>query len=617
MKHNIKKNIKKTKKQIKFSNIIIKILIIVFLIFGATLIIEDTFSNKISLLAITEDSAGNTHDGSIINLTLQIKPGTGQIYTNLNTLEEIDTQISIINSQKIACTLFQLDCHKYDFYYTFEGSALVLKGPSASSAIGILVAKTIKHETIDNQTVITGALNSGGIITNVGGIEQKIQVAKQNGFTKVLIPIYSQYNQTENISGIQIIEVIDIIDAYNNFNGKTYELKTQPINKTNYQNLMQQLGNDMCQRSQELKTQINTSSIEENSSLQKNLNQTQESYNSSLQALTSENYYSQGSFCYNSNINSRIIIETQKNLSIEQRDEQLKQLQDELNIKYVTLNSQTYKQNIQTMNDFYVYLILIDRIEEARDYVDEALKLDLNKTKEIDLTNSSTNLTLTLNQKQNISQIKEQKELLNSYAIERYHTVKLWEKMIENQGEQITFTDETIDEACTKINREITIKSELLQNYNFNLFNTQINKQLQLSKNPFENKYLCIYTGLELSGKINTVLNGISLNENNTQNYTQQILNITQSRITLNSNADFPLIPYIYYEYATDLEKQQDYSSSMLYSNYALSYTDLNLYIETQQQPKYTLTQMLHDLFKLDALSLIFIGALLTILGFI
>ncbi len=157
---------------------------------------QQSYENNISLLAVTEDSNGNPAGGSIVELNLLIKPGTGQIYTNLNTIEEIDTQISIINSQKVACNLFSLDCENYDFFYNFKGSALILKGPSASSAIAILSAKTMKREKIRDDVVITGSLNAGGVIGNVGGIDEKIEIAEQLDFKKAIIPVFSDYNES-------------------------------------------------------------------------------------------------------------------------------------------------------------------------------------------------------------------------------------------------------------------------------------------------------------------------------------------------------------------------------------------------------------------------------------
>ena len=61
-------------------------------------------------------------------------------YIETNSMQQIDTQVSITNSQKIACETFQLNCNYYDFYYNFKGISSVLKGPSASSAIAIITA---------------------------------------------------------------------------------------------------------------------------------------------------------------------------------------------------------------------------------------------------------------------------------------------------------------------------------------------------------------------------------------------------------------------------------------------------------------------------------------------
>jgi predicted S18 family serine protease len=148
----------KKKQKIKLPKYIvaIKVLIIVALVLSFYHV-KQSSSNTISLLAVSEDQFGEVTTGSIIKLHLTTKPGSGKINVNLNTIQEIDTQISIINSQKIACELFSLDCESYDFFYDFEGSALVLKGPSASSAIAVLVAKTLNKEKLDNNTVITGS----------------------------------------------------------------------------------------------------------------------------------------------------------------------------------------------------------------------------------------------------------------------------------------------------------------------------------------------------------------------------------------------------------------------------------------------------------------------------
>ncbi|MDA3855283.1 MAG: hypothetical protein PF569_03425 [Candidatus Woesearchaeota archaeon] len=605
----------KKKKSLKFSItiILIKILIVGFFVFGFYYT-NNSFENDISLLAVTEDSNGNAVGGSIINLNLRIKPGNGQIYTNLNTIEEVDTQISIINSQKIACDLFALDCNEYDFFYNFEGSALVLKGPSASSAIAILTAKTVKKQPIIDEVVITGALNSGGIIGNVGGVDEKISIAQELGFRKVLIPVFSSYD--ENVTYfIEIVKVIDVIEAYNNFNNQThYDLKTQTINNSNYKRVMENLGQKMCDRSLNLINDIDFGIIKDNSSEDSSKEIADNSYNSSKTAKINENYYSQGSFCFNANLNYKALLETQKNLTLDDRNTELNALKSKVNLKYVEISSDGYLSKIKTINDFYVYLLLIDRIEESREFLKIAEDIEENN---LISTNSNINISdlaeIDILTKE---EINSQKTRLYSYASERFYTVELWEELIINNGDRVKFNDKTISDACVKINREISIKSQLLNNYGFGFLNEEIGEQIGLGE-PFSNKYLCIYKGLELNGKINTLLNSMGINDEDQKNYTKELLEITNSRLNHNTNGDFPLIPYIYFEYSKDLFEQDDLSSSMLYSNYALSYTDLNIYLEKEVTRKSYFNTIIVELFSGNNESLVFLGALLVLLAFL
>ncbi len=609
---------------------IIKLLLISIFIYGYYHI-NNSFENQISLLAVSENQNGETLSGSIVKLNLKTKPGTGQVNVNLNTIQDIDTQISIINSHKIACDLFELECGKYDFHYDFEGSALLLKGPSASSAIAILTAKTINNIKISNDTVITGSLNSGGVIGIVGGIEEKVKTAKEKGFAKVLIPAFSQFNETEKYD-IEIVKVLDIVEAYNQFNQDYYELKTYPINTSGYKKNMKILSEELCSQSNLLKTQINISNISNSSREMNYLKSGEKNYNYSFDAFENENYYSVGSFCYNANLNFRLIVESQKNLNIEEMDSQIDILHEKIIQKSNDINKKEYIETIKTINDFYVFLLLNDRLEEALDFIKEAKKNNLDLSKEYQqiliISNQSNNINITQNNTINISErekellerienLKKQeeirKEMQYSYAIERLQTVYLWEKIIVNSGNDIQFNNEIIENSCNRIIRELNIKSELLANYNVNIFDNEIIK-INSYKSSSSNQYLCLYQGIELIGKINTMLNSYSGSDNETKEFTNKLLNFTYSRLTINSNGEFPLIPYIYYEYATELNKQGDSSSAQLYSNYALSYADLNLFLKKEEIEKNILIDnVITALFE----NPVFIVSMLLLIGFI
>ncbi len=578
--------------------ILIKIILVMILI-GGLHYANQSYSNAISLLAVTENGEGEITNGSIINLSLTTKSGSGKIYMNLNTLKETDIQVSIINSHKIACDLFQLECHKYDFFYEFsDNTALILKGPSGSSAIAILTAKTINKEKIPQDISITGSLNSGGLIGIVGGIDEKIKTAQDNNITKVLLPVFAQFNETENTT-IQITRTLDVINAYNEFGGRKYELTPQKTNNEQYKALMQDLAEELCQRTITLRNSINQTNIEQNSSAEKYLEQAEKSFNSSQITRENSNFYSQGSFCFNANINYRTLIENTDNLSIEEVDKQIENFESKINKKKEEINSQEYKDKISTINDFYVYLILTDRLEESSDLIEKTKNtktISINKSKALNDTKIKIQNNIT----------KDKKEALYSYAVERFETVSLWERLIVHQDTEIKFDDTTISDACTKINRLISLKSELLRNYKISYLADRINKQLKLN-DPDSNKYLCIYRGFELNGRIDTLLNSVGINESQLEDYSSHIINFTNTRINLNTNGNFPLIPTIYSEYSSDLFNEEDYAASMLYSNFALSYSDLNLYLEKEEETKRILDILINPLFLVASLILIII----------
>lgn len=658
---------KKNKKNNIFLIIIIKIIIITLFVAGY-FYTQSSFSNDMKLLAVTESSLGEEFEkGSVIDLKLKVRPGSGNTYVNLKTIEEIDTQISIINSQKIACRIFDLDCDSYDFYYSFDGDALVLKGPSASSAIGILVAKTLIRENIDpTEVVITGSLNSGGIIGSVGGVDKKIIAAEEMGFKKALIPYNSKVN-VSNYTNIEVIKVFDIVDAFNEYSGEKYSLSPEKVDKESYQNLMKDLGIMMCNRSNYLKDQVNFSIIKINSTEEKLKNTANQSFNSAMYAKNISNYYSMGSFCYNSNINYRRLIEHQKNISFTEMNTVLDKLLIKISNKSESIMEEEYRNNLLTINDFYTYLLVTDRINEAKDFIIEAKKVSekiikLNSTKDEDSNNSLNNIlkinssdynssnenitsenisintsntfnvsenssSITITIGNNSNKIEKNNEVLNnetlnkykseiitgySFALERFMTVELWESFIQNEGEEIYFNDEIVNNACFRIKGELQIKAELLNNYGLNYFNEDLSKIKSMESKEDGNKILCIYKGLELDARMNTVLNSIGIPNNQSEIFAQNLYNFTGSRISLNTKGNFPLIPTIYYEYAGDLMNQNDTSSSILYSNYALSYSGLNIYLEEKKEIKPYFNYVVDELYG----NILFVIAILILIAF-
>jgi predicted S18 family serine protease len=572
-----------TKKFMYVSSIVIlKLLLISFVIFG---LYENnsSYANTVSLLAVSENGDGKIVSGSVIDLKLVTKPGSGNVFIKQGSLVEIDTQISVTNSNKIACNLFKLDCENFDFYYEFDSNSLVLKGPSASSAIAILTAKTINREKIRTEdVVITGSLNSGGIIGVVGGVDKKIETALAHRFDKVLVPAFSDFNKTISYPGIEVIRSVDIIDAYNEFNGDKYKLELEKVESSEYQLLMKKLSDDMCARAIDINNSIDFDLVKDNSTERILINNSINSLNDSKIADLKGNYYSMGSYCYNANLNLKNSFENLENLSLGEREDKIVEFEKKVKESLELFESPEYKSNIKTINDFYVYLILIDRTYEALNMKENAEELELNLSnfEKINETDNSTSLVINESLVFKLEEnILNQKTRLYSYSVERFYTVSLWEKFISHTGPEIVFDELKISTVCRKINREISIKNELLGSYELDVFDELINEQLSYDAHN-ENKYLCIYKGLELDGRINTVLNSAGITSSEEREFIEKFVELTETRINLNSQGSFPFIPTIYSEYSGDLISQGDVGSGLLYSNYAMSYSSLNLYLE-------------------------------------
>ena len=82
------------------------------------------------LLAVSEDGSG--FEGSVADLYLEIKRGTGRVFIDTFPLTKVDTQISTRFAKEIACDYLDRDCSHYDFIYTIRSGSAISTGWSAA-----------------------------------------------------------------------------------------------------------------------------------------------------------------------------------------------------------------------------------------------------------------------------------------------------------------------------------------------------------------------------------------------------------------------------------------------------------------------------------------------------
>lgn len=542
------------------------------------------FENSMPLLAVNELN-DEIVSSSVIPLSLKITRGSGNTFVNLNSYTELDTQISITNSQNTICSLLELPCSEYDFYYTFDDASLVLKGPSASSSVGILVYSTINGIKLDDSFAMTGNLNSNGIIGMVGGVEDKVERANSQGFDRVYIP-YGSLNESSianfnsEFRNFEIRESLDIIDVLKEeFKSQNISLPQEEYSLDSYTQTMKFISDELCEISDNYLKIIennNYASINisnETSEIQASLNQ----INNSKIANENEEFYSRGSFCYSANIGMKNLINTEELNSEEKIQEEIELLEEKISQKKREYNPQLFPRTLNSLNDIYTYLLLSNRIFETEEFLNQT-KTNFNETLQLRANDNSTNNNSQINNSTNSSLDFTATIQQLSLAQERLTTVEQWEEVFGTSNtKEAQLSYNRAQEICRLYITETNVLNELMNQYSIEVFNEQIeNLESQFSQNP----YLCIFNGMQTKGRMNTVLVGNTMNSNDIEGLIREFQAIAQSRMEFKSQGGVPLIPYISYEYSNTLLEVGNTQSALQYVQLALSYSELNILLD-------------------------------------
>jgi uncharacterized protein len=528
----------------------------ILLIIAISILVPIAFAKHggMPLLAVREK--GDSYEGSTAKLFLEISPGSGRVFVDTFPLSKIDTQISMRFAKEIACDFLDHDCENLDFIYTIRASSPIIGGPSAGAAAAILTITTLSDAELKHDVSITGTINSGGLIGPVGGLKEKIAAGADSGLKFILIPEgeYQQINKSGNDSistqeyakqlGVEAIEVSDIYQTLPYFTDTRFKSFKQDIMiSSTYKNTMKELANILCQRNMELKRDIfpdNSSrdihSIYEDA---KNLSIRGE------QAFQQSQYYSAASFCFSSNIKYNNVFLEMKNFS----DTKYDSLFQELKIEIDKFESEIEEKKIKTITDLESYMVVKERLIEAREYAE--------------------------NKKNNSF------AYAYAYANERLRSAYSWATFFNHQGKELNLDEESLKESCRQ---RIAESEERLQYASIYLpFSlTSPRDELDKAYEDFNNAdyALCLFKASKSKAESNIVLNTLGIGddfipkliENKLDAATRVIVKAEQEQI-------FPILGYSYFEYANNL-KSSDRYSALLYSEYALELSNLDIYFQ-------------------------------------
>lgn len=151
--------------------------------------------------AVTDDG-----EGVIIEISVEIQRGEGQILINTEPLMGLTFQESARTAVQVATTLSSVDISGANVILTVTADAEVIDGPSAGAAMTTVVHSAITGRAINQSVMMTGTIEEDGSIGKVGGIVAKIEASSKVGVKTFLIP----QDQSIQTNWVKKEEIIDL-----------------------------------------------------------------------------------------------------------------------------------------------------------------------------------------------------------------------------------------------------------------------------------------------------------------------------------------------------------------------------------------------------------------------
>ncbi|KYK26477.1 hypothetical protein AYK26_04980 [Euryarchaeota archaeon SM23-78] len=552
-----------------------KIILFITLLFLLCISLTSAKTYHITLLTIGEigdDTVGGTADAF-----LEVKPGKGRIFLDSFPLTKIDTQISTRYANNIACDHLDMDCSGYDFFYTIRAGSTIVGGPSASAALTVLTIAALKNLELREDTIMTGTINSGGSIGPVGGIVKKAIAAEKAGFKRVLIPMFSfnleerieqnrTVNETINITinitpqnisnrtvgkiekelaledvnqSIEVIKVSNIEQALTYFTDEyVEEIKGEIEVPKEYTATMKEVATNLCNRALNLHKRVTL--VEEN-----DINKSEMYIKNINKGFEQQDYYSAASYGFTLGVLLRKAnlkeLEEKHPSRIEKIYNVTKKAVDEFNTNLENIN-------LTTLSELETYIIVKERLIEAEE----------------SLTRIANNISTG--------------EL--AYAMERYYSAVYWSNFFKIRGKRVDLDKEYLGQVCYKKLSEAEERINYASLYIPLIFQSSRNTIKQAYAFSLKENYkMCLFKASFAKAESNLLLSSISVSKEQVEELAEEKLKAAKKVILKEQTRDiFPILGYSYYEYATSLKENNDPLSSLIFGEYSLELSNIEIY---------------------------------------
>lgn len=151
-------------------------------------------------------------EGLVAELTLEIEPGEGKIWSAVSPLVGTSTQNAERTAVQVSREFFS-NVNSYDFKFTISSVASVVEGPSAGAAMTLLTVSMLTDRHIPSTVSITGTINEDGSIGPVGGVFEKTKEASETGVELFLIPRGEAIQTVRLPEGVRSVNLLEYAPA--------------------------------------------------------------------------------------------------------------------------------------------------------------------------------------------------------------------------------------------------------------------------------------------------------------------------------------------------------------------------------------------------------------------
>ncbi|MEN6342848.1 MAG: S16 family serine protease [Methanospirillum sp.] len=166
-------------------------------------------------------STRTEQEGSLLNVSVEIKPGEGRVLVNTTPLMGTNFQDAAILAAAVAEKKTGKDLSDSDVIVSIvaEDQVPAVDGGSAGALMTLLMISAIEKTQPQGDLIMTGTIDKDGNVGAIGGVVEKATAAKEAGKTLLLLPrensqLVQYTEQTRNYYGHTFVQSIpEQVDA--------------------------------------------------------------------------------------------------------------------------------------------------------------------------------------------------------------------------------------------------------------------------------------------------------------------------------------------------------------------------------------------------------------------